>query len=141
MLLCGCVSLLPTIHSRDAYHPLTMKFTLAVSVLALAASSEAFSPLASPRSVSSALKMAEATQTKKYTFTKSEEIFAEAKEVRMNKGNSALLVARCTSLVQLPQEGIGLPMFHAYWLFANWTVHVALPHIVSLWHESIRTNS
>ena len=90
MLLCGFVNLLPAIYSRDAYHPFTMKFTLAVSALALAASSEAFSPLASSRSVSSALKMAEATQTKKYTFTKSEEIFAEAKEVRLDEGNAAL---------------------------------------------------
>ena len=71
-------------NSCTANHTLTMKFTIAVSALALAASSEAFSPLASPRSLSSALKMAEATETKTYTFAKSEEIFTEAKEVRRN---------------------------------------------------------
>ena len=60
-----------------------MKFTLAVTALALATSSQAFSPLATARHSSSptALHMAGATETKTYTFTKSEEIFAEAKEV------------------------------------------------------------
>jgi len=59
-----------------------MKFALPCSTfLALAASSAAFAPAKSFARQSSNLGMS-AVETPTYTFTKSEEIFAEAQEVR-----------------------------------------------------------
>lgn len=58
-----------------------MKFAFACAFLA--GSAAAFSPTFATRaSAGSALKMSTAEETKVYTFPKSEEIFAEAKEVR-----------------------------------------------------------
>lgn len=63
-----------------------MKFAaLAITALSLASPfTVAFAPLkVSGSSGSSSLNMAGATETKTYTFTKSEEIFAEALTVRL----------------------------------------------------------
>lgn len=57
-----------------------MKFTLAVIVAAAASMADGFAPIATPKT-SRVTCMATETSTKPYTFTKSEEIFAEAQTV------------------------------------------------------------
>lgn len=60
-----------------------MKFAVAITSLALASPlTAAFAPVKFAGASSSRLYMADATETKTYTFTKSEEIFAEAQTVR-----------------------------------------------------------
>lgn len=63
------------------------QFSLAAAVVALVATpltADAFAPLKLSATTTTGLPMAGgATETKTYTFTKSDEIFAEAKTVRM----------------------------------------------------------
>lgn len=58
-----------------------MKFTLAVIVAAAASMADGFAPIVAPKTNGIARNMATETSTKPYTFTKSEEIFAEAQTV------------------------------------------------------------
>jgi hypothetical protein len=58
-----------------------MKFTLAVIVAAAASMADGFAPIVAPKTNGIARSMATETSTKPYTFTKSEEIFAEAQTV------------------------------------------------------------
>lgn len=61
-----------------------MKFTFAVIAWAVSTSvTNAFAPIKALKSTSSALGMS-AVQTPTYTFTKSEEVFAEALEVSLD---------------------------------------------------------
>ena len=61
-----------------------MKFTTAVTTLALATSVSAFAPVNVARQGTSLNSAVESTT---YTFTKSEEIFAEAQEVSYWQGS------------------------------------------------------
>ena len=61
-----------------------MKFgTAAALILAYCGNTSAFSATAPNNGRSTVLNMGDATATETYTFTKSEEIFAEAKTVSM----------------------------------------------------------
>jgi hypothetical protein len=77
-----------------------MKLSLALSVvLASFSMAEAFAPLKFAGASPSALHMAEAVTTKKYTFTKSDEIFTEAKTVRTRKRNDYQSITRISYLL------------------------------------------
>ena len=80
--ICNKHKPLPSFHTRTyIIQYIIMKFSAAVIVAVMASSVHGFVPATSSSAKNMVLSMATETPTKMYTFTKSEEIFAEAQTV------------------------------------------------------------